>query len=731
MITYDAGMQRFHLQTRNMSYVMEMSDGYLLHLYWGGKIKVFRGSSPLLFVKRGFLPQSGGKYPNFSLSTAPLEYPAYGNGDFRHPAYQIQLENGSTVTDLRYAGHRIYKGKPGLAGLPSTYTETDHEADTIDITLKDELTGLIVTLRYTLFRHFNALARSVQFYNGGKQSLKLLRVLSGSVDFRDDRFDILSFYGSHTNERNISRHPLTMEGLSIESSRGASSPQHDPFFALLRKGTDEERGEAFGFSFVYSGNFSAQIEVDQYRTTRASIGINPFDFSWLLAPGDSFQTPEVVMVYSDQGLGGMSRTYHRLYRTRLCRGTFRDRERPVLINNWEATYFRLNEKKIEALAKEGKKLGIELFVVDDGWFGRRDNAKSSLGDWVVDRRKLPHGLQALSRRIHDLGMKFGLWFEPEMVSPDSDLYRRHPDWCLHVPDRPRTLSRHQLVLDLSRQDVRDYVIRSVSSVLAGTQIDYVKWDMNRHMTEIGSAALPPDRQRETAHRYMLGLYSILEQLTSAFPDVLFESCSSGGGRFDPGMLYYMPQTWASDNTDSVSRLKIQFGTSIVYPPIAIGAHVSAVPNHQIGRVTSLDMRGHVAMSGNFGYELDLTKLSGKEKQIIQKQVLFYKQIRPLVQFGDFYRIVSPFSGNEAAWAFVSPDKAETVVFYFRVLAEPAQPVRVLTFKGLDPGSLYQNVATGDVFGGDELMHAGVTVPLTKGDFISHVWRFKRKTYEEK
>lgn len=726
MISFDRTHQRFHLCAHGVSYVFQIMDGYPLHLYWGRLLSALRGSAGPLFVKRSFAPYADPGHPEFSLATLPQEYPAYGSGDFRHPAYQVQFENGSTVSDMRYTGHRIYRGKKKLRGLPATYAEDDREAQSLDIFLQDDGGGLQATLTYTVFRDFGIIARSVRFTNGGTAPIRLLRGLSTSIDFRDGRFDLLSCYGSHNNERNISRHPLSREMQVIESRRGASSPQHDPFFALLRERTDEDHGEVYGFSLVYSGNFCAQVEMDAYRTVRASIGIGPFDFSWKLGPSESFQTPEAVMVYSDQGLGGMSRTYNRFYRTHLARGRYRDQLRPILVNSWEATYFRLNERKLLAIAAEAGKLGIELFVLDDGWFGRRDNDRSSLGDWTVDRRKLPHGLGWLSERIHGLGLKFGLWFEPEMVSPDSDLYRAHPDWCLHVPNRQRTLSRNQLVLDLSRADVRGYLIQALTAVLRSADINYVKWDMNRHMTEIGSAQLPADRQRETAHRYILGLYELIEALTSRFPDVLFENCSSGGGRFDPGMLYYMPQSWTSDNTDAVCRLKIQYGTSLLYPAIAIGAHVSAVPNHQIGRVTSLGTRGHAAMSGNFGYELDLTRLTDQEKKAVGKQIAFYKEIRPLIQFGDFYRIENPFESNTAAWCFVASDKSETAGFFFEILADPARPLHTFQFKGLDPHALYEDAATGSTIGGDELMYAGLAVPAGKGDFRSAVWHFRKK-----
>ncbi|WP_374049835.1 alpha-galactosidase [Neobacillus sp. PS3-34] len=431
------------------------------------------------------------------------------------------------------------------------------------------------------------------------------------------------------------------------------------------------------------------------------------------------------MVYSFQGIGEMSRTFHELYRTRLCKGLYRDLIRPILINNWEATYFKFTEEKIVTLAKEARDVGIELFVLDDGWFGKRNNAKSSLGDWVVDKWKLPNGLRGLSRKIGTIGMEFGLWFEPEMVSPDSKLYRAHPDWCLHVPNRSRSEGRSQLVLDLSRREVCDYIIEAVSKILTSAPISYVKWDMNRHMTEVGSAALPSERQRETAHRYILGLYRVLEEITARFPHILFESCSGGGGRFDLGMLYYMPQTWTSDNTDAISRLKIQYGTSLVYPAITIGSHVSAVPNHQVHRMTSLSLRGNVAMSGNLGYELDLTKLSKEEKEEIKQQINFYKEIRHLVQFGQFYRLISPFEGNMAAWSFVSEDQQEVVVWLYKILAQPNEPLYCLPLKGLNPGFQYVQIETGKAFGGDELMYSGLAIPIQRGDFASACWRFEK------
>ena len=725
-IIYDSSTKTFHLHNKNMSYVMKViKDGYLSHLYWGKKINKYNESNPIGFYDRGFCPNPDPTDRTFSLDTIPHEYSAYGNGDFRTPAYQVEQENGSRVTDIRYKGHRIYDGKPSLDGLPSTYIEDDLEAKTLEIVMEDKLIGLEVTLIYTIYRDMDVIARSVKFKNYGKESLTLERALSASVDFRDKDFELITLYGAHTNEKNIARRPIIFGIQMVESSRGASSPQQAPFIALVRKNTDEDHGEVYSFNFVYSGNFMAQVQVDQYCNTRVNMGLNDFDFSWLLESGETFQTPEVIMTYSSKGLNEMSRTYHNLYLNRLCRGKFKNKHRPILINNWEATFFDFNADKIEDFAKEAKNLGMELFVLDDGWFGKRNDDKSSLGDWFVDRNKLPKGLDDLVKKITDLGLEFGIWFEPEMISEDSNLYKIHPDWCLRVPSRDPIVGRNQLVLDLSRREICDYVIESVSNILSNPLITYVKWDMNRHLTDLWSNELPPKRQKETAHRYMLGLYYILENLTRKFPDVLFESCSSGGGRFDAGMLYYMPQTWTSDNTDAVCRMKIQYGTSLVYPPITMGAHLSDVPNNQVGRVTPLETRAHVAMSANFGYELDLTKISEEEKESIKEQVKLYKEIRDIVQFGDFYRILSPFEGNEAAWNMVSKNKEEFVGMYFKILSEPATSIKILKFKVLNPNYYYEDIETKEVFGGDELMNVGITLKRVKKDFISKLWRFKK------
>src|SRR5690625_4325600 len=707
----------FHLQSRNTSYIFQVSNGYLAHAYWGKKINDNQDLTSLLYHQKDDF-----------LDRLPQEYPQYGSGDHRSPSYQVQLvEDGSRITELIYKEHTILPGKPKLDGLPATYVESEQEADTLIITLEDSYTGLEVKLNYTVYKDLDVIARSAHFHNNGEKALKILRALSATVDFHDSNYEALYLSGAWSREAHVQRRPLGPGTTSLDNKRGASSHQMNPFLSLVRPNTDENQGEAYGFNLVYSGSFIAEAEVSPFENTRVSIGLNPFDFSWELDVDDSFQTPEAVLVYSNEGIGGLSRNYHKLYRTRLARGVHRDKARPILANNWEATYFDFNEEKIEEIAKVGADLGIELFVLDDGWFGKRDDDTTSLGDWFEDRKKLPNGLENLAKRVNDLGIQFGLWFEPEMISPDSELYRKHPDWCLHVPGRRRTLARTQSVLDLSRQDVREYLFDMLSGILSRVPISYIKWDMNRFMTEIGSAQWPAEKQQEIAHRYMLGLYELLERITNEFPEILFESCASGGGRFDPGMLYYMPQTWTSDDTDAIERQKIQYGTSIVYPVSAIGAHVSAVPNHQVGRMTPLKTRGDVAMSGNFGYELDLTKFTDEEKEIVKEQVNTYKANRSLIQQGDLYRLMSPFEGkgNETSWMFVSEDKSDAILFYFRVLAEPEAPYKRLILHGLDKNAKYKEENTGQIYGGDFLMHAGLPISPENTDYTSLVFKFKQ------
>jgi alpha-galactosidase len=605
------------------------------------------------------------------------------------------------------------------------YVEDEDEADTLELVLGDPKKGLKVILSYSAYRDRDVITRSVRVVNEGDERIVLEKVMRLSVDFETAEYDFVELPGAWGRERHIERTPLRSGIQSIESRRGASSHQLNPFFALAEKGAKEESGEVYGFSLVYSGNFSGGVEVDQLFKARAWLGINDYDFSWVLESGESFQAPEAVLVYSRHGFGEMSRTYHSLYRKRLVRGKYRDEVRPILANNWEATYFDFNEEKILGLAKEAAELGIELLVLDDGWFGKRNSDDCSLGDWTVNEEKLPGGIAGLAKKVNEYGVKFGLWFEPEMVSPDSDLYRAHPDWCIHVPGRVRTECRNQLTLDLSRKEVCDYLAESISHVLDTADIAYVKWDMNRHMSELGSIGLPAKRQKEMPHRYMLGLYDVLERIVSSHPDVLFESCSGGGGRFDPGMLYYMPQTWTSDDTDAVERLAIQYGTSLVYPVSTMGSHVSAVPNHQAGRVTSLKMRADVAMSGNFGYELDLMKFTKEEKEEVKKEIEQYKELRTFLPSADMYRLKSPFEGNDTAWMFVSEDKKDIFAAYFRVLCEVNPGITRMKFTALEENAEYEIVGEGKCFRGDELMNIGLVVEFF-GDFQSKTWRLRKK-----
>lgn len=716
----------FHLRTPKTSYIMAVAKGkYLCHVYWGDRLnKEPDLNNGLILRNICFSANTENEDKSYSLDYACQEYPTGCNTDFRIPAISMEFNDGSRVLELKYDGYELIKGKQKLTGLPATYVEEESEADTINIILRDTVKSIKVILQYTAYNSLDVITRNVKVVNESGEPVRIDRIMSMNVDFEDSGYDMIELSGAWGRERHIERTPLRSGIQAIESRRGASSHQLNPFFALADKNADESTGRVYGFNFVYSGNFTAGAEVDQLFKTRVFMGINDYDFSWLLEAGEEFQAPETVMVYSGAGLGAMSRTYHKLYRTRLVRGKYRDEVRPILANNWEATYFDFNEEKIVGLAKEAAALGIELLVLDDGWFGRRNGDNCSLGDWYVNKEKLPSGIKGLAEKVNAEGVKFGLWFEPEMVSPDSDLYREHPDWCIHVNGRTRTECRSQLTLDLSRKEVCDYIINAVSGVLDEADIAYVKWDMNRHMTNLGSDGLPPERQKEMPHRYMLGLYRVMEAIVSSHPDVLFESCSGGGGRFDAGILYYMPQTWTSDDTDAIERLYIQYGTSLVYPVSAMGAHVSAVPNHQSGRVTDLKIRGDVAMSGNFGYELDLMKFSEEEKDIVRKQVETYKELRSFVPSADMYRLKSPFEENDTAWQFISEDKNNVFAAYFRINSKVNPGITRLRLTALEPDALYELEGEDKAYGGDELMNIGIIIDMW-GDFQSRTFRLKR------
>ncbi len=703
----------FHLSNDVVSYAIAIEeDRYLAHHYWGKKLNHIStgGDYPRRDFSH-FANPSHIKDRNFTLGTVLQEFPGADIGDHREYAYKYTDDKGHHANSLIYKEHTIYDGKKKLTGLPQTYVTDEAQAETLEILVEDSVTGMEATLIYTIFEDQPVVTRSVEFQNKGKETLCLNRALSMSVDFHDSNYDLIQLPGAWAREREVVRSPLVRGIHKIDSKRGTTSHTYQPYIGLVDPNTTEHTGDAFGFHFVYSGEFVGHIEVDSFSQTRVQMGINPEHFEWQLNPEETFQTPEVVMVYSNEGLNGMSQAYHHLYQNNLIRGEHQYKERPVLINNWEGTYFDFTEDKILDMADAASELGVELFVLDDGWFGKRDDDTTSLGDWFIDKRKLPNGLKKISDAVHEKGMKFGLWFEPEMISEESELYKKHPDWAIHTPDRPRSRGRDQLVIDFSRKEVRENILKQMKEILAEVPIDYIKWDYNRNMTELISG--------EMTHKFMLGLYEVMEDLVTSYPNILFESCSGGGGRYDPSMLYYMPQTWTSDNTDAVQRLEIQYGTTMTMPVSSMGAHVSAVPNHQVNRITSLKMRGDVAMSGNLGYELDPTKLTDEEKETVKAQIEFYKKHRKLIQFGDFYRILSPFDGgNQTSWIFVDEEKNEALYTYFQIMDRASKPNTRVKFVGLDPDKKY-SLNDEEVLGGDELMYRGIYLdPDLIGDYQS-------------
>lgn len=716
-VVFDKANRCFYLSGGKTSYVLHINEaGQLLNLYWGSRI-----------ADASIVPDLSG-YPGFASFDLPEyllphELPVRGSGWYGTPAVAVRNAQGNDVVVLRYVSHEIYPGKRGIDGLPATYTEDDAEAVSLEILLEDPLTKLRVTAVYSVFEESGAITRSLRAENGGDTPVYLEGLMSASVPLYGRAYDVIHLKGAWSRERQIVRTPIGEAEYRVFSQRGASGHEENPFMALCERSATEFSGEVWAMNLVYSGSFLSAAAVDNAGNSRFGIGLNPDTFRWLLQPGERFSGPEAVMVYSGSGFNAMSQIYHDLYRTRLARGVWRDAVRPILINNWEATYFDFNEEKILNIASRAKDIGIEMFVLDDGWFGKRNIDNCSLGDWIVNPEKLPNGMKGLSEKIHAMGLKFGLWFEPEMISPDSDLYRAHPDWCLHVDGRKRTEERSQLMLDMSRKDVQDYVIEAVCAVLASAQIDYVKWDYNRNMTEPFSALPAPEHQMETQHRFMLGVYRVMEEITGRFPDILFESCSGGGGRFDPGMLYYMPQTWTSDNTDAISRLRIQYGTSFAYPVSAMGAHVSAVPNHQTGRVTSIQMRGDVALAGNFGFELDLARLNDADLQTAAELVKQVKAVRELTQKGVFTRLISPFDDEYAAWQFASKDGGELMLCVYHMLITPNMPPVRVRMRGLESDAMYE-ADDGKRYSGDMLMSVGIWISLPT-DFTSRVIRFKK------
>lgn len=719
-IIYNEKTREFHLYNQEISYIIKILDNDQLgQLYYGKRLTHREDFSHFFeYAMRDMSPYAFEGNSTFSLENIKQEYPTFGCGDMRFPAYEIERENGSHVVEFVYKEYKIYNGKPKLEGLPATYVESDDEAQTLELVLEDTSINTRIVLLYTIYKAFPVIARSVRFECDSDEKITLLSAMSACVDLPDKDYEMIDLAGVWARERHVRRHKLDYGIQSIYSMRGCSSYQFNPFLALARENADEFQGQVYGFSLVYSGNFLAQTEVDNYDTARVLMGIHPNGFKWTLGKGESFQTPEMVMVYSEAGLNGMSQTFHKLYRTRLARGTWRDKVRPILINSWEAFYFDFDAPKLLGLADAAADLGMELFVLDDGWFGKRDDSTSSLGDWYPNEEKLKGTLKELAEKINAKGLKFGLWIEPEMTNKDSDLYRAHPDWLLAEQGKRICHSRTQYVLDFSKKEVREYIGDMLENLLAEVPVSYIKWDMNRTFSEVFSNGNDREYQGKVCHKYILGVYELYERLTSRFPHVLFESCASGGARFDPGMLYYAPQGWTSDDTDAIERLKIQYGTSMVYPVSCMGSHVSASPNHQTNRVTPIETRADVAYFGTFGYELDLLKLGEEDKAEIRRQIAFMKEKRDLIQKGIFYRLKSPFEGNETAWMIVSEDQKKALVGYYRVM----QPVNVgfkrLKLKGLKEDTCYKVRGYDYDCYGDELMQVGMIL----SDSASGVWK---------
>lgn len=715
----------FMLHTENTTYSMAIVDDcYLEHLYYGSKIQ----SPNIRYILREdeppFVPSKNLREKEAFLDCAPMEYPESGMGDYRESAICIRSVNGHRGSELCYSGYTIEEGKPVLEGLPATWG-SEKDSMTLKVYLKDQLLGIKVTLQYSIFEGIDAIMRSVIVENEGKEVVYLEKVLSACLDMEDRGFEVMGLFGAWGRERHIQRIPVGYGRQNIASFRGKSSHQEHPFMALVTPETTQDFGEVYAMNFVYSGNFIAQVEKNQFDSLRMTMGIHPEGFTWKLNPKEKFIAPEVAMVYSSKGLGEMTRTFHNLYRSHLIRSKYLHTKRPILINNWEATYFDFDEKKLLEIAKEASKLGIEMLVMDDGWFGNRNNDDSSLGDWFVNEEKLKGGLHKLVEDVKKTGMKFGIWVEPEMISPNSLLYQAHPDWAIQIPQRSITQSRAQYVLDFSREDVVEAVYQMISNILRSADISYVKWDMNRQLTTLGSANLKADQQGELYHRYMLGVYKMQERLVTEFPDILLENCSGGGARFDAGMLYYSPQIWCSDNTDAIERLAIQEGTALLYPVSTIGSHVSVCPNHTVGRDTPFETRGDVALFGTFGYELDVTKLSDAEKELVKEQTQNYHKYNDLIREGDYYRLASVSeNGHYDSWMVVSNDRDKALLFYVQVQAKANLKSRFIRLKGLSPEKIY--ILNGQEYTGDILMKVGARISPEFGDFKSKILELFQK-----
>ncbi|HII4478922.1 alpha-galactosidase [Clostridium perfringens] len=711
-IIFHKELKEFHLYNKEISYIIHiLPNGHVGNLYFGKKIDPYKTYNHLF--EGIYRPLAAYVYEGdnkFSLQNTRQEYPTFGLSDFRKGAFLIKQENGSEISDFKYESHKIIEGKLKLKGLPQTYVENKEDATTLEITLLDEVIKSKLKLYFTIFEDRAVITRSASFFNLSNKSINIEKAMSFNLDLPDSNYNMIQLNGAWGRERHVYDRSIKEGTQGFYSLKGASSAEFNPFLALRRPNTDEFSGEVIGFSLVYSGNFMAEIDVDTYNQTRIMMGIHPERFSWPLNLNEEFYTPEVVIVYSDKGLNYMSQVYHSLYRECLMRGKWKNSVRPILLNSWEALSFSIDEEKIKELATNASKLGVELFVLDDGWFGKRNNDNAGLGDWTVNKEKFPNGLNEIIEYINKLGMDFGIWIEPEMVNKDSELYRSHPDWIIHDPNRKPSHTRNQYTLDFSRDEVVDHIYNQIEKLLSDYNISYVKWDMNRYITECYSKDKGANLQGTVYHKYILNVYKLYDKLTTRFPNILFESCSSGGARFDQGMLYYAPQTWTSDNTDAMERIKIQYGSSLVYPLISMGSHVSESPNQQVFRETALETRANVAYFGNLGYELDVNKLSDVEKEEIKKQIQFYKENREVFQFGEFYRIKNPYNNNISAWMVKSNDEKTIILGCYKLLNHANEGKERVKLFGLDKDGDYKlSYPYEKEFKGDELMNVGISM----------------------
>ena len=725
-IRFDSETRIFVLETAHTSYHMKVDAlGHLLHLYYGKTIGT--GDLMQLYPRtdRGFSPDyyAYRTHRGVSPDLLPQEYTGCNVGDFRLSCLTVADSRGAFGADFTYVSHTVEAGKYQLTGLPCAYAE-ENDAETLIIRMQDETTGLTLELLYGVFAQQDVITRAARLTNHGDAPLRLDKAASACLDLPFGRWDLLHFHGRHAMERQLEREAVGTNIQTISSVRGSSSHHNNPFLILCRQDATETSGACYGVMMVYSGSYQMDVERSQTGLVRVVSGIQEERFAWNLKPGETFDTPEVILSFAAEGLTPLSQQYHRFLRRNICRGPWKDKRRPVLINNWEATYFDFNTEKIVKIAEKAASLGVEMMVLDDGWFGTRNDDNQGLGDWTVNCEKLPGGLDPLIGQINALGMKFGLWIEPEMVNENSQLYRTHPDWALTLPGRKPAMGRNQLVLDLSRPEVQDYAYECVAKILRSANIKYVKWDMNRQLSDLGSTYLDKDSQQELFHRYVLGMYAMQERLIQEFPDLLLENCSGGGARFDPGMLYYSPQIWCSDDTDAIERLEIQEGTALIYPLCSMGAHVSVCPNHTVGRVTPFTTRGHVALAGTFGYELDITKLPEEERKLIPEQTAMYHKYHELIREGEYYRILSSRENHRSdCWAVASEDKSEVLVTYVQVLAQANMPSRKVRLRGFDPAKKYRLEGTDEVYSGEMLMNAGFRMKDFWGDFVSRLYHF--------